>query len=89
MKPLFKLGRTVVTGGAAQVLPPRDVFAALSRHERGDWGEVGLAGREDNELALREGQPLVSAYKTARNLMFWIVTAADRSATTVLLPVEY
>jgi hypothetical protein len=61
----------------------------LSRHARGDWGEVDAEDKEANDLALEEGSRLLSAYTTANGTKLWVITEADRSATTVLLPAEY
>lgn len=89
METRFALGTTVITRGAARSLPGEEVLTALARHARGDWGEVCEADREENELSLREGFRLISVYTTAAGERFWIITEADRSATTVLLPEEY
>ena len=85
----FALGQTVITPGAIEMLHPDDVRAAIGRHAAGDWGELGEHDREENELSLREGYRLLSAYRDRRGTKFWIITEADRSATTVLLPEEY
>lgn len=89
METLFALGKTVITRGAAASVPEGDVFTALNRHARGDWGEVCADDWKENELSLKEGFRLMSVYKTAGGERFWIITEADRSATTVLLPEEY
>lgn len=85
----FPLGQTVITAGAAAALPNDDIQRALARHHSGDWGDVGHEDREENETALAEGFRLLSAYNTADGTRFWVITEADRSATTVLLPEEY
>jgi|GEM_PF-998538 len=87
--PLFALGSVVVTRGALAELDDEDRSDALARHARGDWGEVSPEDWADNELALRESLRLLSVYRTAAGLAFWIITEADRSATTILLPDEY
>jgi hypothetical protein len=56
----------VITINAMRALDTRDVYGALSRHARGDWGEVCRQAAEENVLALREGCRLMSAY-TDRN----------------------
>lgn len=83
------LGRTLITPGAQDSIPKEDVVAALGRHARGDWGEVSPDDREENELSLVEGFRLLSAYTSSNGVRFWVITEADRSATTVLLPEEY
>ncbi len=85
----FSLGRTVITATAQSCLDATDVLAALSRHARGDWGDVPAEDREENELSLREGCRILSAYEDRYHTKFWIITEADRSATTVLLPEDY
>ena len=59
--------------------------AFLLRHRRGDWGELDPFDRKQNELALRHGGRLLSAYRTRLGA----ITEAYRSATTLLLPQEY
>ena len=85
----FALGRTVITRGALDALAQDDVLSGLSRHARGDWGDVCSEDREANDAALSCGARLLSAYRTPDGTKFWIITEADRSATTVLLPEEY
>jgi hypothetical protein len=85
----FPLGQTVITPVALATLPPREVFSALSRHVRGDWGDCCLDDRDENDLSLREGFRLFSVYHTSDGVKFCIITEADRSVTTVLLPEEY
>jgi hypothetical protein len=88
---LFPLGRTVATPGALVALEesgesPSDF---LGRHQSGDWGEVCAEDRAENELSLKEGFRLLSAYRTRKGTKIWLITEADRSATTILLPSEY
>ncbi len=85
----FSLGHTGITPGAKDGLPPGDVQTALTRHARGDWGDVCDDDRQANEDALITGARLFSVYHTATGVKFWIITEADRSVTTVLLPEEY
>jgi hypothetical protein len=87
----FPLGQIVITANARDTLPPADVLQALARHSTGDWGEVDEEDRQENELSLLEGFRLFSVYHTSETLprKFWIITEADRSATTVLLPEDY
>lgn len=83
------LGRTVVTANALATLDPASVLAALRRHAAGDWGELPPEDRQENDLSAREGFRILSAYTDAHGTKFWIITEADRSATTVLLPEDY
>ncbi|MCH7728278.1 MAG: hypothetical protein IH991_17635 [Planctomycetes bacterium] len=88
-QPKFPLGRTVSTRNALNTLHQQDVLVALRRHVRGDWGEVDDHDRHENELSLRKGFRLMSVYRDRHDTKFWIITEADRSATTVLLPEDY
>jgi hypothetical protein len=88
-KASFNLGRIVATTNAHRTLNPEDVMAALARHAAGDWGEVGPEDWRENDLSLREGFRILSAYRDRAGVKFWIITEADRSATTVLLPEDY
>jgi hypothetical protein len=87
----FPPGRIVSTPGALQAF--RDAKANpltyLARHVSGDWGEVSEEDRVENELSVREGFRILSAYVLSTNERVWIITEADRSVTTFLLPSEY
>ena len=85
----FPLGRVFVTPGIEREVSPLDVISGLKRHAKGDWGDVPQEDWEENELSLREGFRLLSAYYGTTGTRFWIITEHDRSATTVLLPEEY
>ena len=85
----FPLGQIVITPNALDRLNPFDVCACLRRHVRGDWGELDPHDVQENELSLAEGFRLLSAYTDGHGTRFWIITEADRSATTVLLPEDY
>ena len=86
---LFPLGLLVATPGALEAVGDGDIGQALARHMHGDWGELGEKDKRENELALEQGYRLLSSYRSATGVKFWIITEADRSATTVLLPEEY
>ena len=87
----FALGQTFITPGAQEALDMAGETAIqfLRRHMSADWGEVSEDDARENELALREGFRLLSSYRTAKGQKIWIITEADRSATTILLPSEY
>jgi len=87
--PLFELGNIVVTRGALDALDDEEMKHAISRHVRGDWGEASEDDRGENETSLRDGFRLMSVYRSKEGTPFWVITEADRSATTVLLPSEY
>ncbi len=87
----FALGQTFITPGAQEALDAagETPIQFLRRHVSGDWGELSAEDVEENELSLREGFRLLSAYRTAKGQKLWLITEADRSATTILLPSEY
>ena len=84
------LGHVVATPGALEVVRDHglDVVGLLHRHRSGDWGTVSDPDARANDLALQNGTRVLSAYDTSGGRL-WIITEADRSATTVLLPSEY
>lgn len=85
----FNPGKVVITRGALKTLVYQDHFMAFCRHLRGDWGDVGKDDWEANEQALKAGDRLFSSYQDRNGVKFWIITEADRSATTILLPEDY
>ena len=88
-RPRFVLGRVVATPGALKGLREEEILSALRRHVVGDWGDLCDEDRQENQLSLREGFRLLSSYRSGSGVKFWVITEADRSATTVLLPEEY
>lgn len=88
---LFPLGQMVATPGALRALEESGESPSffLSRHQRGDYGEIGAEDKAENDLALREGFRIMSVYETAKGETLWLITESDRSATTLLLPSEY
>jgi hypothetical protein len=88
---LFPLGRIVATPGALAALEQANQSAALflTRHAAGNWGELDRADIAENEYSLAHGFRLLSSYTTATGKKLWVITEADRSATTLLLPDEY
>ena len=89
--PQFLLGQLVATPTALSTLVSLRVspWALLNRHVQGDWGDLDKHDRRENERALIEGTRLLSSYTLAGGTRIWIITEADRSATTLLLPEEY
>jgi hypothetical protein len=85
----FPLGQVVITAQAKDVLHPEDVPICLARHARCDWGDVDEHDRRENDLALNQQLRLLSVYHDRTSRKFWIITEADRSATTILLPEDY
>lgn len=84
----FPLGQVVITGNASLRLISEEVLAALCRHSAGDWGDLCPEDSLANDTALQYGGRLFSAYGEGEH-RFWIITEADRSVTTVLLPDDY
>ena len=85
----FKLGQTVITRNALETLHPMDVQDALARHARCDWGDCGSEDAAENDFALGKYLRIFSAYHDRNGTKFWVITEADRSLTTVLLPEDY
>ena len=86
---LFRLGRIVATPNALQRLDSADILSAIQRHQAGDWGDVDEHDSNANTRALADGGRLFSVYHSKQEVRFWIITEADRSVTTVLLPQDY
>lgn len=87
--PKFPLGQIVITSNALSVLTHDDTMPALHRHVTGDWGELDAEDKRANDCALVDGTRLLSAYRSTQDVKFWIITEADRSITTILLPEDY
>ena len=84
----FRMGQLLITRGAAPLLSTDEVLKALRRHLDGDWGDVCDVDRLANDEALNSGGRLFSVYHADEH-RFWVITEADRSVTTILLPEEY
>ena len=85
----FDTGVLVFTRGVIFEISEDDAIGAFVRHQNGDWGLVCEEDRLENELSLEHGFRLLSVYESSEGKRFWIITEADRSVTTVLLPEEY
>jgi hypothetical protein len=95
-EPKFELGALVATPAALRAIAEsgQTPLDFLSRHVRGDWGDVDAHDRKCNDLALLDGTRLLSAYTTLRGVKLWIITdgtddAGRRASTCILLPSEY
>jgi hypothetical protein len=88
---LFQLGSLVATPGALEAFAEagETPLAYIARHAAGDWGELDEEDVQENQFSLENGFRLLSAYRLSDGTKVWIITEADRSATTVLLPSEY
>lgn len=90
-RPLFPLGQVLATPGALAALAEtgQSPLSFLARHHTGDWGELPPEDVAENERSLAVGARLLSAYTLSDGTRLWIITEHDRSATTLLLPMEY
>jgi hypothetical protein len=90
-KVLFAPGNILATPGAlAAVSASGDsLLDLLMRHLAGDWSEMSEHDRRENDLSLREGFRIVSSYTLKSGVVILLISEADRSATTFLLPEEY
>jgi hypothetical protein len=93
-KLLFPLGQIVATPGALEALrdqqcPHETTLNLIVRHATGDWGNVDVEDREANDRSVEDGTRILSSYDLDGGGRVWIITEADRSATTILLPEEY
>lgn len=87
----FPLGQIVATPGALEILDLAAVNAwdLLQRHQHGDWGNVPPEDAEENVRSVANGWRILSSYPVSEDHRIWIITEADRSVTTLLLPDEY
>ena len=87
----FELGQIRATPGALKAIQEsgEDALSFFARHARGDWGVVYAADKDANDRALIDGERLVSAYILKSGEKIWLISEADRSASTFLLPDEY
>ncbi|MCB8944361.1 MAG: hypothetical protein H6658_11480 [Ardenticatenaceae bacterium] len=90
-EPLFPLGQIVATPGALSALEEagQSAFAFLQRHQAGDWGEVPDEDKKENDFSVSRQLRILSAYTLPTGVKIWLITEADRSVTTFLLPEEY
>ena len=83
---LFSSGEILATPGALGL--GVDLMPYLFRHLTGDWGDMDEFDRQQNDVAVKDGSRILSAYQTPAGKL-WIITEANRTATTLLLPDEY
>jgi hypothetical protein len=91
MSTLLELREVVATPGALEALAVAQVEprALLARHRGGDWGEIPPEDARENQRSLEYGWRILSSYPLPNGARVWVLTEADRSATTLLLPGEY
>lgn len=89
--PLFSLGKLVATAGALDALARSEQSPGefLTKHARGEWGDLDAFDTEANRAAIRDGSRILSSYKTRQGEVIWVITEADRSSTCILLPSDY
>ena len=78
-----------MTRGVESSIPMPEILEALRRHVSGDWGNVCDEDAAQNEWSLANDARVLSSYEAENGTVFWIITEANRAATTVLLPEEY
>lgn len=85
------LGRLLATPAAVDAIQSAgaSIFALVNRHARGDWGDLPEGDREQNALSVVAGRRVLSSYPLGGEVKVWVITEADRSTTTLLLPEEY
>jgi hypothetical protein len=90
-KPPFPLGQIVATPGAIDALirAHQSAHDFLDRHREGDWGDLQNEDKAENEYSLEHCFRILSSYTTSAGEELCVITEADRSATTLLLPEEY
>ena len=89
-RPLFPLGQVVATPAVIAHLTEHRVQLAeyIRRHQCGDWGNVPPEDAGENDFSVLNGLRVLSSYEIVAERV-WIITEADRSVTTLLLPSEY
>lgn len=86
----FRLGRVVGTPGCLTAVgDEREILLALRWHMAGNWGDICEEDKAANDESLKAGGRLLSAYRAHNGVRFYVITEADRSVTTLLLPEEY
>jgi hypothetical protein len=91
MKPLFEMGHITGTPAALDAMEYAEVIPEnlLRRHVSGNWGDVSEEDAKENDFSVKHGFRILSSYKLDTGVTIWIITEADRSATTFLLSSEY
>ena len=85
----FRLGHIVSTPNALSQLTQEEILTGIQRHQAGDWGDVDADDAAANDQALVERTRILSAYHAGNGTKFWLITEADRSHTTVLMPEDF
>jgi hypothetical protein len=87
----FPMGSVVSTPGALAALREagQDPRELLARHQAGDWGTLSDEDRLENDFSVQHGLRVLSAYTLSTGVTVWLISEADRSVSTFLLPSEY
>jgi hypothetical protein len=87
---LFAVGQIVATPGAHKLIQENNIdwFELVYRHVTGNWGDLDDEDKQENDLSVKKGYRILSAYGRGQSRL-WIITEADRSVTTILRPDEY
>ena len=87
----FEPGQIVATPGVLEEFRAsgEDPLTYLVRHLNGDWGDLSADDVRENELSLEHGWRILACYRLSSGVRIWLITEADRSVTTFLLPEEY
>jgi len=88
---MFELGQLVATPGALEALQhnQQTPLEFVQRHLNHDWGDLDDHDKRENNYSLEHGLRILSAYMLKDGARIWVITEADRSTTTILLPSEY
>ena len=89
----MEYGTILATRGVADEMERNPIFAwevtiAFNRYQSKDWGDLSQEDKELNDLAVKTGERILAACDTSKGKI-WIITEWDRSATTILFPIEY
>lgn len=89
----FELGRIFISSGVHAGVEDKeytmdDIMKLITKHAHGDWGDLSEDDKKINELAIENGDRILSSHNL-KGEKVWIITEADRSQTTVLYPDEY
>jgi hypothetical protein len=89
--PRFPLGRVFMTPGAIDALEEagQSPQEFISRHARLEQGELSDEDHKENLFSVDKNLRIFSAFKTTKGVKIWLISEADRSSTTLLLPEEY
>lgn len=89
LKPLYRLGRVIMTPKARARVSRKDIAGALQSHVR------SFEGRPDENHGPR-GKPtsftdcqMLTAHRSDNGTRFWVISESDQALTQVMLPEEY